>query len=149
MLTIKTQNLVKRALKAMENESPKYYGAFTCADAAKNHCLLKLSDSEKEKFLVIFLNSQHELIKSEIMFHGTIDSASVYPREIVKRALELNAKAIIISHNHPSGISTPSQADKSITRRIKNSCELLDINLLDHIVVGGSNTSSLAQEGLI
>ena len=83
------------------------------------------------------------------MFKGTINAASVYPREIAKKALQVNAAAIIIAHNHPSGIPTPSEADKRITAAIKKSIALFDINLLDHVIVGGGDTFSFAEKGMI
>jgi DNA repair protein RadC len=148
-MSIKTQRLVNRAIKAMEQDAPEYGDGFTSADNAGSYCRLKLSHHESEKFMVIFLNSQHKMIANEIMFSGTIDSASVYPREILKRALELNASALILSHNHPSGASEPSQADINITKQIMKACELVDIRVLDHIVVGDHSSVSLAQRGLI
>ena len=97
----------------------------------------------------MFLNNQHQLIKDEILFSGTIDGASVYPREVAKRALELNAAAVIFAHNHPSGHPEPSSADRAITKRLSGSLELFDIRVLDHIVVGGAETVSFAERGLI
>jgi len=96
---------------------------------------LKLSGQEREVFAVLFLTTKHRLIGYEELFYGTIDGASVYPREVVKRALTLNAAAVIIAHNHPSGDATPSQADKKITIRLKDALALVDIRLLDHFVV--------------
>jgi DNA repair protein RadC len=148
-LSIKTQKLVSRALKAMESEAPMYSDGFTTASAAIDYCSMKLSHCDSERFMVLFLNSQNELIISEIMFNGTIDAASVYPREVIKRALELNAKNLIISHNHPSGKAEPSQADKNITKRLQDGCRLFDISILDHIIVAGNDSLSFAQRGLI
>jgi len=82
------------------------------------------------------------------MFHGTIDSASVYPREIVKEALRLNAAAVILSHNHPSGNPEPSQADKVLTQRLKEALMLVEVRILDHVIVGGMETVSFAEKGL-
>ncbi len=107
-----------------------------------------LAYEEREHFAIMFLDNKHALIKFEIMFSGTIDSSSVYPREVVKRALELNASAIILSHNHPSGITEPSQADKNITNRLKSALDTIDVRILDHIIVGGDCTS-FAERGLI
>ena len=83
------------------------------------------------------------------MFHGTIDSASVYPREVVKEALRLNAAAVILSHNHPSGSPEPSQADKALTQRLKEALGLMEVRTLDHIIVAGAETVSFAEHGLI
>jgi DNA repair protein RadC len=148
-LSIKTQNLVNEAIKAMEQESPVYFGSITSVENSVKHCRLKIGASENEKFLVLFLNTQNEIIKSEIMFLGTINSAAVYPREIVKRALELNANSIILSHNHPSGKSEPSRQDIQITDKISKACQLLDINVLDHIIVCSTEHTSFAERGLM
>jgi DNA repair protein RadC len=111
---------------------------------------LKLAPLEREVFAVIFLDNRHRIIMYEEMFQGTISSANVFPREIIKRALELNSSALIISHNHPSGVSSPSESDKLITTHIKQSCDLLQIRLLDHILIGSStDTFSFAEHGIL
>ena len=98
---------------------------------------------------MLLLDSQHQLIKFRKMFFGTIDSASVYPRVLVKQALEDNAAAVILTHNHPSGVAEPSQADEHITARIISAMGLLDIKVLDHLVVGDGVAVSFAERGLI
>ncbi|HAS8160916.1 TPA: DNA repair protein RadC, partial [Vibrio vulnificus] len=107
-----------------------------------------LKHHEREVFAVMFLDNQHRLIAFEELFFGTIDSASVYPREVLKAALKINAAALIFAHNHPSGDATPSQADKQITQRLKEALALVDIRVLDHIVVGDS-AISFAERGLL
>lgn len=108
-----------------------------------------IGHEEREQFAVLFLDTKHKLIQFEIMFSGTIDGASVYPREIVKAALMCNATALIISHNHPTGNTGPSQQDIEITKRIKAACELVELRLLDHLIVSGSGFyHSLARERL-
>ena len=109
----------------------------------------KLRDQTQEVFAMLLLDSQHRLIKYRPMFYGTIDSASVYPRVLVKQALDDNAAAVILAHNHPSGIAEPSQADKQITQRIIAAMNLVDIKVLDHFVVGDGEAVSFAQRGLI
>lgn len=104
---------------------------------------------EHEQFAVIFLDNRHRVINCKVLFSGTIDGASVYPREVVKAALEYNAAAVILSHNHPSGIAEPSQADERITHRLKSALELIDVRLLDHLIIGGAACTSLAARGLI
>lgn len=104
---------------------------------------------EHEAFGVLFLDTKHRLIEFEEMFRGTIDSASVYPREIVKTALKHNAAAVIFAHNHPSGDATPSAADQALTRRLKEALDLVDVRVLDHLVVGHSIIVSFAERGLI
>ena len=98
-------------------------------------------------FCVLFLNTQHQLIACEEMFRGTIDSAQVYPREIAARALQLGARSMILAHNHPSGQAQPSMADKQLTQRIRDAMALLDIQLLDHIIIAGANSYSMAEQG--
>jgi DNA repair protein RadC len=104
---------------------------------------------EHEVFCCLYLDKRHRLIHFEELFRGTIDGASVHPREIVKLALQRNAAAIIIAHNHPSGVAEPSQADEMITQRVKDALGLVDIRLLDHIVVGDGVSVSLAERGLL
>jgi len=120
-----------------------------CPDDGINFLKLKLAEKEHEVFSIMFLDNRHQLIKYEEMFRGTIDGASVYPREVVKRALQLNAAALIVAHNHPSGIPEPSMADERITIRLKDACGLVEIRLLDHIIVGGMDTVSLAEKGIL
>lgn len=113
----------------------------------ESYLALQLGDREHEVFAVIFLNSQNRVIQYREMFHGTIASTAVYPREIARLALLLNAAAIICSHNHPSGHPEPSEADRAITERIKNTMALVDVRVLDHVVVGGGQTVSFAERG--
>ena len=110
-----------------------------------------LIHAEAEKFIVVFLDNRHRVIATEVMFNGTVDGTSVYPREVVKMALSYNCAAILIAHNHPSGIAEPSQADERITKRIKAALDLVDVRLLDHIIVGGSSgkCTSLASRGFV
>ena len=109
----------------------------------------KLRHKPYEVFAALFLDNRHQVIKYEELFRGTIDGASVYPREVVKKALEYNAAAIIIAHNHPSGIAEPSQADEHITLRLKKALDLVDIRLLDHLIIGDGDITSLAERGIL
>ena len=102
-----------------------------------------------EVFACLFLDNRHRIINGEILFTGTIDGASVYPREVVKRCMELNAAAIIFAHNHPSGIAEPSQADRQITLKLTQALALLDVRVLDHLVVGDKLVTSMAERGLM
>jgi DNA repair protein RadC len=111
--------------------------------------LARLRDRPHEVFCCIYLDNRHRVILFEELFRGTIDGTSVYPREVVKQALKVNAAAIILAHNHPSGIAEPSQADERITRRVKSALELVDIRLLDHLVIGDGASTSLASRGLL
>lgn len=111
--------------------------------------LSQLRDCQQEIFSALFLDAQHRLIAWEKLFFGTIDSASVHPREVVKQALHYNASAVIFSHNHPSGVAEPSDADQMITRRLKEALLLVDVRVLDHVVVGGGYTVSMAERGTL
>ena len=102
-----------------------------------------------ELFCCLYLDNRHRVLRFDEMFRGTIDGTSVYPREVVKEALKINAAAVILAHNHPSGVAEPSQADERITRRLKSALELVDIRLLDHLIIGDGRATSLAARGLI
>lgn len=123
-----------------EIRSPKDTEAFLLA---------KLSDRPHELFCCLYLDNRHRVIGFAELFRGTLDGTSVYPREVVKEALAANAAAVILAHNHPSGVAEPSEADESITRRLKAALELVDIRLLDHMIVGDCSAISLAGRGLL
>jgi DNA repair protein RadC len=109
----------------------------------------KLRDLPHEVFCCVYLDNRHRVIAFEELFRGTIDGASVHPREVVKQALARNAAAVILVHNHPSGLAEPSQADELITRRLKEALSLVDIRVLDHVVVGDGVCESFAERGLL
>ncbi len=109
----------------------------------------RLRDYPYEVFAVLFLDNRHRVLAFEELFRGTIDGASVHPREVVRRALAHNAAAAIISHNHPSGVAEPSQADQHITERLREALDLVEVRLLDHLIVGDGECCSLAQRGLL
>ncbi|UAX42231.1 DNA repair protein RadC [Pasteurella canis] len=123
--------------------------AFGNSENVRFYLQTVLENKEREIFLVLFLDNQHRLIKQEEMFLGTINTASVYPREIIKSALYCNAAALILAHNHPSGNAEPSMSDKRITQRIQSAAELVEIRVLDHFVIGKGNYYSFAENGLI
>lgn len=116
---------------------------------AESYLMRRIGDLGHEVFCVLFLDSQHRVIRCEEMFRGTLDAASVYPREVVKRALHHNAAALILAHNHPSGLAEPSSADRRITERLVQALGLVDIRVLDHIVVGHGAVVSFSRRGLI
>ncbi|MCO4320016.1 RadC family protein [Aliidiomarina quisquiliarum] len=122
---------------------------FTRPDAVKDYLLSHHREDEREKFGVILLDSQHRVISKEIVFEGTINAAPVYPREVVKLVLAQNAAALIIFHNHPSGVNEPSMADKRVTERLKEALSTIDVPLLDHFIVGADSVMSFAERGLI
>ena len=100
-------------------------------------------------FAALFLDNRHRVIRYEELFRGTIDGASVHPREVVKAALKLNAAALIFAHNHPSGVAEPSHADERLTRRLRDALGLVDIRVLDHVVIGDQQMVSFAERGLL
>jgi DNA repair protein RadC len=110
---------------------------------------MRLRDLPHEVFCCVFLDNRHRVVAFDELFRGTIDGASVYPREVVKRALAYNAAAVILAHNHPSGVAEPSQADQLITQRLKEALALVEIRILDHLVVGDSRCESFAERGLL
>ncbi|WP_096086750.1 RadC family protein [Agaribacterium haliotis] len=119
------------------------------SQAVKDFLTARLRHRNAEVFTVLFLDSQHRLIACEELFQGTIDGASVYPREVVKAALKHNSAAVILAHNHPSGIAEPSTSDQHITERLVQALALVDIRTLDHIIVGEAQCLSFAERGLI
>ena len=121
----------------------------TNPDLTRDYLMRQLADRSYEVFAVLLLDSQHRVIQFVELFRGTIDSASVYPREVVSLVLEKKAAAVIVCHNHPSGIAEPSQADRRITERLKNALATIDVSLLDHMVVGDREIVSFAERGWI
>lgn len=117
--------------------------------AARDYLLARLRDLEHEVFCALFLDSRHRLICFRELFQGTVDGATVHPREVVKQALARNAAALILAHNHPSGVAEPSQADEIITHRLRDALALVEIRLLDHLIVGDGACTSLAERGLL
>jgi len=131
-------------LRARMNTGP----VFSTPRTVRDYLTLQLR-REHEVFAVLFLDSQHRLIALEEMFRGTLSQTSVYPREVVKRALELNAGAVVLAHNHPSGLPEPSRADEYLTQTLKSTLNLIDVRVLDHIIIGGADSVSMAERGLL
>ena len=117
--------------------------------AVRDYLVLKLGSLTKEVFLVLFLDTQNRLVATEEMFSGSLKSTSVYPREVLKRALHHNAAAVIFAHNHPSGIAQQSQADELLTKQLKQALALVEVQVLDHFIVAGNNTLSFSERGLL
>jgi DNA repair protein RadC len=137
--------MARRSLAQRITESP----VFESPQAVKDFVQLKLAGLQQEVFAVLFLDSQHRLVQWDEMFRGTLNQTSVYPREVVKRALALNAGAAILAHNHPSGLAEPSRADEFLTQSLKSALQLVDVRLLDHLVVGRGAVVSFAERGLL
>ena len=121
----------------------------TSPDATRDFLRIMFAKEIREVFTVIFLDNQNGVLGHQVLFQGTIDGAAVHPREIVKAVLDNNAAAVILSHNHPSGATEPSQADMRITERIVAALTTVDVRVLDHLIVGGSGIFSFAERGLV
>ncbi|MCD9499342.1 RadC family protein [Photobacterium carnosum] len=136
--------------KAAEIVATRYLrgDVFTNPQATKEFLQYKMAGYEREVFAVLLLDNQHRLIEYKELFFGTIDAASVYPREVVKVVFNYNAAAVIFAHNHPSGIAEPSNADKQITQKLRDALALIDIRVLDHFVVG-ETCISFAERGYL
>jgi DNA repair protein RadC len=125
-------------------------GEAICSPAdTESYLQARLRHLGHELFCCLYLDNRHRVLRFDEMFRGTIDGTSVYPREVVKEALSINAAAIILAHNHPSGVAEPSQADERITRRLKSALELVDIRLLDHLIIGDGRATSMASRGML
>ncbi|BDI07548.1 RadC family protein [Sphaerotilus microaerophilus] len=137
--------LARRALTAELAQRP----VFDSPTTVREYLKLQLADLAHEVFAVLFLDAQHRLIAYEPLFRGTLTQTSVYPREVLKRALALNAAAVLLAHNHPSGVAEPSRADEFLTQSLKNALALVDVRVLDHLVVGRGQIVSFAERGLL
>ena len=145
----RSNDVVQEALSLLTTTMRTKPISLTSAEAVKNYCRLNLATREHEIFGALFLDSQHRLIEFRELFRGTIDGCSVYVREVAKEALSLNAAAVIFTHNHPSGISEPSQADIRITERLKEALSLFDVRVLDHLIVSVESVVSFAERGML
>jgi DNA repair protein RadC len=130
-------------------EEIKHQDAFSSPEKVSDYLRLKLSRQEREVFVVLFLDAQNRVQAQETLFEGTLTQTSVYPREVVKRALHHNAASVIFAHNHPSGIAEQSRADELITQALKKALDLVDIRVLDHFIVAGHQAMSFAERGLL
>ena len=149
ILPLTAQRTIKRALTLLDRHLRETGVAFTSTQAARDWLKLKMAGLEREEIMVLYLNQQNQLISHETLFAGSISSTEVHPREVVKRALYFNAAAVLFAHNHPSGDITPSQADKTITQRLVQALQLVDIRVPDHLIVGGRQIYSFAEHGLL
>jgi len=149
-LTAREERTLYRAMGILETHFKRPDSeTLSGTSAVRAYLTLKLAREEREQFVVLFLNAQHRLIEAETMFYGTLSETSVYPREVVKRALQHNAAAVILAHNHPSGALAPSQADQILTDALKQALALVDVRVLDHFIVAGCDTLSFAERGMM
>lgn len=146
-LTPGAQRIIRQALSILEQHLRQTGVSFLSAEETRDWLRLKMAGLEREEFMVLFLDNQHQLLAYETLFTGTINHTEVYPREIVKAALRHNAAAVILAHNHPSGAAEPSKADRLITSNLQNTLRLVDIRTLDHLIVGHRDIVSFAERG--
>lgn len=146
-LPLAAQHTIQEALSLLERQLREPGASFTSSSSVRDWLRLQLTLEEREEFTVLFLDNQHRLIAHETLFRGTINSMTVYPREVVKAGLKHNAAAAVLAHNHPSGYAEPSGADRQMTTRLQQALELVDIRLLDHLVVGGMDIISFSERG--
>jgi DNA repair protein RadC len=137
--------IARRVLAQRLTEQP----VFDSPQRVKDYLALHLAALDHEVFAVLFVDAQHRLIAMETMFRGTLAHTSVHPREVVKRALALNAGAVLLAHNHPSGSAEPSRADELLTQSLRSALQLVDVRVLDHLVVGQGHVISFAERGLL
>lgn len=130
-------------------EQLQYADVLTNPEVTRRYLRLQIARSQHEIFACVFVDNRHRVIAFEQLFRGTIDGASVYPREVVKAALRHNAAAVVFAHNHPSGVAEPSAADRSITQRLVDALALVDIRVLDHLILAHEKTTSFAERGLL
>lgn len=141
-------SLIELALKILRTRHRRGRH-LTSPQATREYLQLMFQGYRNEVFAAIFLDTRHRVLAFEELFFGTIDGASVHPRVVVQRALEVNAGAVILAHNHPSGVAEPSHADQALTRRLQEALTLVDVRVLDHLVVGDEETTSFAERGLL
>ncbi len=145
---VQLQAIFEMSRRAL-NEQLQSRDVLSSPQAVRDYLVLKLGSLKKEVFLVLFLDTQNRLLATEEMFSGSLKETSVYPREVLKRALHHNAASVIFAHNHPSGIAQQSQADELITKQLKQALDLVDVRVLDHFIVAGNNTLSFSERGLL
>jgi DNA repair protein RadC len=145
---VQLQAIFEMSRRAL-NEQMQVKDMLSSPQQVRDFLCLKLGGLSREVFVVLFLDAQNRMTTSEEMFSGTLTQTSVYPREVVKKALHHNAASVIFAHNHPSGIAKPSQADELITKQLKQALALVDVRVLDHFIVAGNTTFSFVERGLL
>ncbi|MEN6628186.1 MAG: DNA repair protein RadC [Sulfuricella sp.] len=142
------QAVLEMAKRALHEEMAQR-DALSSPQAVRDYLRLRLQGLAHEVFMVLFMDAQNRVVASEELFRGTLTQTSVYPREVIKRALHHNSAAVILAHNHPSGVAEPSHADQALTQALKNALTLVDIRVLDHFIVAGGGFLSFAERGLL
>jgi DNA repair protein RadC len=145
---VQMQAVLEMSRRALREEMQSS-DALNSPRAVREYLQLLLRSREQEVFMVIFLDAQHRVLAAEELFHGTLTQTSVYPREVVKRALFHNAAAVILAHNHPSGVAEASQSDRLLTDALKQALALVDVRVLDHFIIAGAECLSFAERGMV
>lgn len=141
--------IITKAIALLEQRLYASGPALSDPTAARDYLRLQLMQEPNEVFAVVFLTTQHQVIACETLFRGTVDAADIHPRVVVQRALLLNAAALLVAHQHPSGSTKPSAADRALTSRLRMALDLIDVRLLDHLVIGKGEPYSFARHGLL
>jgi DNA repair protein RadC len=141
--------VIGAALAIIEERMRVQASAFEQPQLVKDYLCLHLAGHDREVFGVMFLDARHGLVAFEVLFEGTLTHTAVHPREVVRRAMQLNSSAVILAHNHPSGVPEPSRADELITQCLRQALGLIDVRVIDHVIVGGASAVSFAERGLL
>jgi DNA repair protein RadC len=149
VLSAYESKLIARALRVMEKSLIEREVSLSSPDSVRQYLSLRMFALQHEVFVVLMLDARNRLIETRELFRGTLSQTVVYPREVVKAALTANAAAVILAHNHPSGLAEPSQADRRLTDALKHALATVDVPVLDHLIVGGRTTYSFAEHGLV
>ena len=147
--SVSADQIIEKAKFILARRMRRKAYVLSSPSTVRDYLLVRLAGEQVEKFWGLFLDNRHRVINHEVLFTGTLDSAAVYPRVVVTRALSLNAAAVIFAHNHPSGVCEPSDTDVRLTRKLVDALALIDVRVLDHLVVGSDTTTSLAERGLM
>ena len=147
--TIEEDAIIKSALEILDRRLRQPGETFDSPAKIRQFLRLLLAEREHEVFLIILMDSQNRMIHSEELFRGTLTQTSVYPREVVLRALHHHAAAVVLAHNHPSGSTAPSRADEALTQTLKSALALVDVRVLDHVIVAPGQALSMAEQGLL
>ena len=142
-------DIIASAMRILDERMRSNAPVFSTPSLVKDYLRMHFAGLEHETFVVLFLSYDHRLLSVESMFRGTVAQTAVYPREVVKASLARNASAVILAHNHPSGVAEPSRADEYLTQTLKSALALVDVRILDHFVVGGTSVVSFAERGLL
>lgn len=148
-LTVAEQRLINRAVACLEEKYLVQGAVLTSPQATRDYLKLRLDNLAYEVFAILLLNNRHQVLGYRELFHGTLDGANIYPREVVRLVFETNAAAVIFAHNHPSGLTEPSQADLRITQQLKQALALIEVRVLDHLIIGAGEGTSLAERRLL